>query len=81
MAIDVFGHRVYNDIRPMVQGVLDVWTEKGIVYHDHDSVLMSNRGNRPDVHQAQCRIAGAFDPDQFRLLRPYELRDVKLNAR
>lgn len=81
MAIDVLCHRMYHDIRTVVQGVLDVGTEEGIVYHDHDSMLMSNRGNRSYVHQAQRGIARAFDPNQLRLVRPYELRDIQLNAR
>lgn len=72
---------MYDDISPMVQRILDVRAEKGVVHHDHDPMLMGNRGHGPDVHQAQSGIARAFDPDQFRLVWPYELRNIQFNAR
>lgn len=55
----------------MVQRILDVGTQEGIVYDDHYSVRMSHACNIPDIDQAKRRVARGFDPDQFRFVWPY----------
>lgn len=60
---------------------MNIGTEEGIVHDDHDPMTMCHCGNLPDVHQAQRRVAGAFNPYEFSLVRPDELRNIDLDAR
>lgn len=69
-----------DNIRAMIQWILHVWTEKGIIDHYHDAVLMRYRSNFADVDQCQRRIAGAFDPYQFGFVRPYQIRNIDFDA-
>lgn len=80
MTIDVFSHRVDNNVCAVIQRVLHIRTEKGIVHNDMNSMSMCYGCNFPNVHQTQRRIARAFNPDQFRLVRSNELGDIDLNA-
>lgn len=43
-------------------------------------MLVGDSSHLPDIDQGQGRIAGALDPDQFRLVGPDELGHVDLNA-
>lgn len=70
-----------DNICTMVQRILDVGTQEGIVYDDHDSVRMSHACNIPDIDQAKRRVARGFDPDQFRFVWPYQLGNVDFEAR
>lgn len=81
MPVDVFGDRMNHNIGPMVERVLNVGAEEGIIDHDHDAISVGHRGDVPNVHQAQSRIARAFDPDQLGLVRADEPGHVDLNAR
>lgn len=80
MAIDVFRDGVNHDIRAMVERVLHIGAQKGVVNHDHDPMTMRHRGYFADIHQAQGGIARTLDPDQFRLIRPNQFGNVDLNA-
>lgn len=81
MPIDVLCYRMYDDVRAMIQRILDVRAQEGIVNHNHDTMLMRYRSDLAYVDQAQGRITRTFDPYQLRLTRPYEIRDVHLDAR
>ena len=80
MTIDVFGDRVDHNVRAVVERILDVRTQEGIVNHDHDAVTVRHRSDIADIDQPESRVAGALDPDQLRLLRADELGDVELDA-
>lgn len=80
MTIDVFSHRVDHDVCAVIQRVLHIRTEKGIVYNDLNAMTMCYSSNLSDVYQTQRRIARAFNPDQFRLVRSNESGDIDLNA-
>lgn len=79
--IDILRHRVNDDICAVIQWVLHIGTEEGIVDHHHDSVLMCNRSNFADIDQCQGGIAGTFDPDQLRFMRPYQFGNVDFDTR
>ncbi len=81
MPVDVFGDRVDHDIGAVVEGVLHVGAEEGVVDDDHNAVSVGHRGDVPDIHQAQGGVAGTLDPDQLRLIRADELGHVDLDAR
>ena len=81
MSIDVLGDGVYDNVRAMVERILDVGTEKGVVYYHHDAMLMCNGCNVPNIHKTQGGIAGRFDPDELRLVRPDHLCNIQFDAR
>ena len=54
----------YN-ICTMIEGILNIWTEKGVIHYDLDAMLMCYRSYCPDIDQIQGWIAGRFDPDKF----------------
>lgn len=80
MAIDVLRHGVDNDICTMIQWILNVWAQKGIVHHHHDSMLMSHSSNIPDVHQAESGIARAFNPNKLCIVWSDQLGNVQLDT-
>lgn len=80
MPINVLCNRVNHNVCAMVERVLNVGAEEGIINHNHDAISVGHRGNVPNVDQAQGRIAGAFDPYQLGLIRTDELGHVDLNA-
>lgn len=63
MAIDVLCDRVHDDVGTVVERVLDIRAEEGIIDNDHNAVLMGNAGYFSDIDKAEGRIRGAFDPD------------------
>lgn len=79
MAVDVLGHTVHNDVGAVIQGVLDVGREEGIVYNNHDSVPVRNRSNSTDIDQAQRGVTGRLNPDQFCLVGADQIFDIQLN--
>jgi hypothetical protein len=80
MPVDVFRDRVDHNVCAVVERVLNIGAEEGVVDHDHDAMSVGHGGDVPDVDQTQGGVAGAFDPNQFRLLRADELGNVNLNA-
>ena len=63
VAIDVLGHGMNHDIRAVVQGVLNVWTQECIVDHHFDAMLMCHCCHHSDVHQTQRWVARALYPN------------------
>ena len=80
MTIDILGDRVDDNVRSVIERILDVGAQKGIIDHHHDTVPVRNRGDGPDIHQTKGRIARALDPDQFRLVRPDQFGDVQFDT-
>lgn len=80
MTVDVFSHRVDHYVCAVIQRVLHIRAEEGIINNDMNAMTMCYGSNLSDVYQTQRRIARAFNPDQFRLIWSDELGDVDLNA-
>ena len=70
-----------NNVCAMIQRILYVGAQEGIVYNDHYSMRMGHACNVPNIDQAKRRVARAFNPDQFRFVRPYQLGNVDFEAR
>lgn len=80
MAVDVFGDGVDDDVGSMVERVLDIGAQEGIVHHDLDAVLVSNGRNGADVHEAQGRVGRGLDPDEPGLVGADQLGHVGLDG-
>ena len=80
MTVDVFGDGVDDNIGAMIEGVLEVRAEEGVVDDDHDAMLVGDGGDGADVDEAQGGVAGAFDPDKLGLVGADEVGDVDLDA-
>ena len=80
VAIDILGDRMDDDIRSMIQRILNVWTQERIIHHRHDPMLMSNCSDGSNIHQAQCWIARALNPDQFGLVWSNQLFHVDFDT-
>ena len=65
MTVDVFCYRVDYNICTMVEWILNIWAEKGVVHYNFNSMLMCYRGHCPDINEVQSRVAGRFDPHEF----------------
>lgn len=64
----------------MVERVLNVGAEEGVIDHNHDAISVGHGGDVSNVNQAQGRIARAFDPYQLGLIRADELGYVDFDA-
>lgn len=62
VSVDVFGHRVYNNIRAEIKRILDVWAKERVVHHNQDAMFVCYACYIPYIHQTQCRIARRLDP-------------------
>lgn len=80
MSIDVFGDGMNDDIRPVIQWVLNVRAEESIVDDHQYPMLMCDRGHLANIHESQCRIRGTFDPDQLRVVGADKRLDVDLDG-
>lgn len=56
MTIDVLGDRMHDEIRSMIQGILDVRAHEGVVHHHHDAMTVRNVCDLADINQAQSRV-------------------------
>ena len=81
MTVDVLGHGMHNNIGTVVQRVLDVGAQEGIVDNNHDSVLMGNGSHLADIHQPERRVRRGLDPDEFGLIWPDQLLDIGFDGR
>jgi hypothetical protein len=53
MPIDVLGHRVNDNVRAMVQRILDVRAKERIIHHHHDAMHVCDGRYSPDIDQSQ----------------------------
>lgn len=81
VSVYVFGDRVDYYVCAMIQRILNIWAQEGIVDNDHDPMAMRHCCHFSDINQAQRRVTGAFDPDEFGLIRSNELGDINFNTR
>lgn len=81
MTVDVLGDGVDDDIGTVVQRVLNVGAQEGVVDDNQDTVLVGDGSDLLDIDQAEGGVGGGFDPDQLGLVGADELLDVELNAR
>lgn len=81
VSVDVFGDRVDHYVCTMIQRVLNIRAQEGIVNDDHDPMTMRHRCHFSDINQAQCRITRAFDPDELGLVGSDELGDINFDSR
>ena len=44
VSVDVFGHGMHHDVCAVIERVLNVWAEKGVIHHHHDPVLVCDAG-------------------------------------
>lgn len=51
MAVDVFCDGVDDDVGAVVERVLHVGAQEGVVDHDHDAVLVGDGGDFADVDE------------------------------
>lgn len=80
MAVDVFRHRMNDNVRTMIERVLYIRAKKRIIDYHHDAMTMCYGRNCPNVDQTQRWIAGTFDPYQFGLVWPDKFGNVDFNA-
>lgn len=80
MAVDVLGDGVDDDVGSVVQGILDVRAQEGVVHHDLDAMLVSNGRNGADINEAQGRVGRGLDPDEPGLVRADQLGHVGLDG-
>ena len=81
MAVDVLGDGVNHDIGTVVQRVLNIGAQEGVINHDQNTVSVCNRSNLLNIDQAQGGVGRGFNPDQFRLVGADQFFNVKLDAR
>jgi hypothetical protein len=67
VAVDILGDRVDDDIRAMVERVLHIRAEEGVVDHHQYAVLVSLGGYGSDIHEAERGVGWGLDPDEFGL--------------
>jgi hypothetical protein len=53
MPIDVLGHRVNDNVRAMVQRILNVRAKERIIHHYHDAMHVCDGCYSPDIDQSQ----------------------------
>lgn len=64
----------------MIQRILNIWAQEGIVNDDHDPMTMRHRCHFSNINQAERRITGTFDPDEFGLVGSNELGDIDFDT-
>ncbi len=78
VAVDVLGNGVDDDVGTVVEWILDVWGEEGVVNDNHDAVLVGNIGDGADVDEAEGWVGWGLDPDELGVLGDVCL-DIDLN--
>ena len=48
--VNVFCNRVNHNVCAMIERVLNVGAEEGVIDHDHDAISMGHRGDVPNVY-------------------------------
>ena len=65
VAVDVLCDGVDDDVCAVVEGVLDVGGEEGVVDDDEDAVLVGDCGDGADVDEGEGGVGGGLDPDEL----------------
>ena len=69
-----------DNVGTVIQRVLDIGAEKGVVDDDHDAIAMCHGRHVADIHQAEGRVAWALNPDQLGFIRSDQLGNVDFDA-
>lgn len=77
--VDVFGDAVDDDVGAVLEWVLDVGGEEGVVDDDHDAAAVRDVGYGSYIYQGEGRVGGRLDPDQLSLWFDL-LLDVELDG-
>ena len=80
VAVDVFCNAVHNDVGTVVERILDIWGEEGIIDDDHDAMPVSDCGDVTNIHEAEGGVAGRFDPDELGLVWPDQIGNAELDG-
>lgn len=64
VAVDVLCDGVHDDVGAVVQGVLDVGAQEGVVDDDQDAAGVGGGGDGADVDQAEGGVGRGLDPDE-----------------
>lgn len=65
VAVDVLGDGVDDDVGTVVERVLHIGREEGVVDDDEDAVLVGDGGDGADVDEGEGGVGGGLDPDEF----------------
>lgn len=71
---------MHDDIGAMIEWVLYVWREEGIVDHDENTVCVGDRSDGADVDEGECGIGRCFNPDEFGFVGADQRLDFDLDA-
>lgn len=81
MSIDIFCYRVDHNVGTVIQRILNIGTQEGII-HDHcDPMAMRHGCDIFDIDQPQRWIRRGLDPDQLSLIRTNQFLHVHFNGR
>jgi hypothetical protein len=75
VSIDVLCNGVNDNVCAVVERVLDIRGEEGVVDYDKNAVLVCDGGDFADVNEGEGWVGRGFDPDQLCLWTD-ELCDV-----
>ena len=67
MAVEIFRHRMHNDVETEGQRSLHVGRGEGVVGHARNASFARQCRHRRQVGQLEQRIRRAFDPDHARI--------------
>jgi hypothetical protein len=65
VAVDVLCDRVDDDVGAVLERVLDVGGEEGVVNDDHDAGAVGDVGDGADVDEREGGVGGRLDPDEL----------------
>lgn len=80
MAVNVLSDGVHHNIGAMVEGVLDIGREEGVVHDDLDAMLVGLGDDGANVDETESRVARGLDPDKLGL-RGNMCADINLDLR
>lgn len=67
MSIDILCNRVHDNIRSIIQWILNIRTHKRVIHHHQNAMPVRNIRDFADIHQTQGRVRGRLNPNQFRV--------------
>lgn len=80
MSVDILRHGVDDEVGPVVERVLDVWTHEGVIHHDQNPMAMRDISNGANIHQTEGRVRRGLDPDELGLVGADQILDMQLDA-
>src|SRR5687768_8174049 len=65
VAVDVFGDAVHDNVGTVIERVLNVGAQEGVVDNNEDAVLVGGGGDGTNVDETQGGVAGRLNPHQL----------------